>query len=164
MKKLLILVIFTVLVTTSIFAKENNVSINTSVPESELSYNLYRKSGAEYTLIDENSTYVIDDLNSLNTNTMITDFTIRVDSNLNSAKSVSVEVTPGTFTTYLNDGKDLYDSGLTPRINTIIDKGIVKAGLNEFEEVYRFNIFVVGKANLPAGDYTCLVDVEYIVE
>jgi hypothetical protein len=164
MKKLFILAIFTLIIATSIFAKENNIALNTSVPESELTYNLYRKIGTEYTLIEDASTYVIDDLNSLKTNTMITDFTIRVDSNSNSAKSVSVEVTPGTFKTYLNDGTELYDSEITPKVNTIIDKGIVKAGLNSFQEVYRFNIFVVGKASLPAGDYTCNVDVEYTIQ
>ena len=94
---------------------------------------------------------------------MITDFTIRVNSNLTSPRNVSVKITPESFKTVLN-GTQIYDSKSTPIINTIIDRKVVAAGINKDKEVYRFNMYIVGKPNLPAGQYISNVDVEYIIE
>lgn len=163
MRRILVMVIFTIVSITSLFSRENNVSLNTSIDEAPLEYELYRKLDNNLTLIEDGSVYIIDNLNDLSTNTMITDFTIRVNSNLNSSKSVNVNITPGTFKTFLNDTQ-VYDSKIKPIINTIINRKVVNPGLNVNKEVYRFNIFVCGRKNLPAGKYICNVNVEYSIE
>ncbi|NCD07735.1 MAG: hypothetical protein EOL97_16625 [Spirochaetia bacterium] len=163
MKKTFLLISILIIASTVCFAKEANVYLSSKIKETELSYNLYRKIESQYTLIENGDVYQVNDINPLTTNTMITDFTIRVNSNLNEDKNVSVTITPSTFKTTLN-GDQAFDSGVKPIINTIIDKKIVYAGLNSDKEVYRFNIFIGGKPNLPAGIYVSNVDVEYIIE
>lgn len=163
MKKIFLLISIIIISSNICFAKEANVNISSNINETALSYNLYRKIDSQYTLIDDGEVYKVDNLNSLNTNTMITDFTIRVNSNLNENKNVSVKITPSTFKTTLN-GDQEFDSGLKPIINTIIDRKTVYAGLNVDKEVYRFNIFISGRPNLPAGVYVSIVGVEYIIE
>jgi len=164
MKKLILILVSLFIISLSLFAKKKDVNLNSSIKETPLTYELYRKlPDNSLILIEDESLYVIDEINPLTTNTMITDFTIRVNSNLNFEKTVSVEVIPDTFKTILN-GDQVYDSKITPKINTIINRPIVKAGLNEDKEVYRFNIFVGGRKNLPAGVYTCNVDVKYTIE
>ncbi len=163
MKKIISLIFIITFSSIFLFAKSAEVKLNTSIDEIPLTYGLYRNIDNNLTLIEDGETYIIDDLNPLFTNTMITDFTIRVNSNLNSSKNVKVNVTPGTFKTVLNNS-EVYDSKLTPKINTIINRPVVEAGINKNKEVYRFNIFVVGRNNLPAGIYVCNVDVEYTIE
>jgi hypothetical protein len=163
MKKIVLSFFLIAIIATSLFAKDESVDLASQVAETSLTYNLYRKIDDSFTLIGDGETYIVDNLNPLSGNTMITDFTIRVDSNLNSSRTVSVKVTPESFKTILN-GDQIYDSGRTPVINTIINKKTVEAGINKNREVYRFNIFVVGKRNLPAGRYISNVDVEYIIE
>lgn len=163
MKKLISLIFIILFASIFLFAKSSEVSLNTSIDETPLTYELYRNVDNNLTLIEDGETYIIDDINPLYTNTMITDFTVRVNSNLNSSKNVKVSIVPGTFKTILNDS-EVYDSNLTPKINTIINRPVVEAGVNTNKEVYRFNIFVGGKKNLPAGTYVCNVNVEYLIE
>lgn len=164
MKRLSIFLLILFFVSIFISAKNSEISLDSSITETPLTYELYRKlEDKSLTVIEEDSIYVIDEINPLSTNTMITDFTIRVNSNLNSERNVSVEVTPETFKTILN-GDQIYDSKVTPIINTIINRPIVSAGVNENKEVYRFNIYICGRKNLPAGIYTCNVDVKYTIE
>ncbi|MGD1817677.1 MAG: hypothetical protein ACPKNR_11640 [Pleomorphochaeta sp.] len=146
-----------------IFSSSADIDLKSKIDEQPLTYNLYRKTDSGLILIEEDSTYTIDEINPLTTNTMITDFSIIVNSNLNSSRSVTVKVTPSSFTTVLN-GDRPFDSGVVPVINTIIDRKVVNAGLNSDKEVYRFNIFVGGKPNLPAGIYKSIVNVDYIIE
>ena len=146
-----------------IFAKSANLNLTSTIKETPLTYNLYRKTDNVLTLIKEDSIYTVDNINPLTTNTMITDFSIIVNSNLNSSRSIKVKVTPSSFKTVLN-GTRSFDSGITPVINTIINRKVVEAGLNTDKEVYRFNIFIGGKPNLPAGEYTSIVNVDYLIE
>ncbi len=164
MKKLIIILVSLFVLSSSLFSEKKDVKLNSSIKETPLTYELFRKlPDNSLILIEDESIYVIDEINPLTTNTMITDFTIRVNSNLNFERTVSVSVEPDSFKTVLN-GDQIFDSKITPKINTIIIKPIVKAGLNEDKEVYRFNIFVGGRKNLPAGIYTCNVDVKYTIE
>lgn len=163
MRKIIFIFLFISIIASTLFANSTGVDIITQVDEVALDYRLYRKSNDTLTLLKDGETYVIDNLNPLSTNTMITDFTIRVNSNLTSPKNVSVKITPKSFKTVLN-GTQIYDSKSTPIINTIIDRKIVAAGINKDKEVYRFNMYIVGKPNLPAGQYISNVDIEYIIE
>ncbi len=163
MKKIIILSFMILVASFFASAKNNDITLDSSITEVPLEYELYRKIDDGLTLIENESVYTIDNLNPLTTNTMITDFTIRVNSNLNSSKNVNVTVSPSTFKTILNNDQ-IYDSNIKPIINTIIDRKTVQAGLNTNKEVYRFNIFVCGKKNLPAGKYICNVNVQYTIE
>ena len=165
MKKTVLILLMAAIALSSLFAKSAEVQLNSNIDEAPLVYKLYRElETKELIEITDETPYVVSEINPLTTNTMITDFIIIANSNSNSDKSISVTITPGTFKTYLNEDEE-YDTEITPIINVNgSSDSILPAGLNTDKEVYRFNIFVNGKPNLPAGDYVSIVNVEYKIE
>ena len=151
MKKLLTILALGAIFSTTLFAKSAQVQLNTSIEETEVSYELaYGKAVLE----DGIETYAIN-IDAPLTEAGKTDpFTVYASSNKNKDMSVSVKVSPESFKTTLNNGNDNFDSGITPQVNTINNVSTVPAGLQKDLLVNKFNMSWTGNKELPAGKYT----------
>ncbi len=161
MKKLLTILALAAIVSTSMFAKSAEVQLNTSIEETEVSYQL----AYDGTLLEDGiEEFDINISRSLTEGGQTQDFTVYSSSNKNSDMGVVVKIAADSFRTTLNDGTENYDSKITPSVNTISSLSKVPAGLQEKLLVNKFNLSWSGNEELPAGDYTSDVTIKYVVE
>ncbi len=161
MKKLLTILALAAIVSTSIFAKSAQVQLNTSIEETEVSYQL---AYGDVELEDGIETYDIDIDAPLTEDGKTDLFTVYASSNKNSDMSVSVKVSPESFKTTLNNGTESYDSEITPSVNTYTSLETIAAGLHSNLLVNEFNMSWSGNEELPAGDYVSNVKIEYTIK
>lgn len=144
------------------YSKENNINLNSSINETNVTYDLVYNGE----IIEDGST--VNEINILapltyNGNTNI--FLIYASSNMNNALSIDVDINPESFKTTLNnDENDIYDSQIIPNIFVPFRLANLPAGKNEDRIVYTFILFWQGKKNLPAGHYVSNVSIEYSIQ
>jgi uncharacterized GH25 family protein len=161
MKKLLTILALAAIVSTSMFAKSAEVQLNTSIEETEVSYQL----AYDGTLLEDGiEDFDINISRSLTEGGQTQDFTVYSTSNKNRDMGVVVKIAADSFRTTLNDGTENYDSKITPSVNTINSVSKVPAGLQKNLLVNKFNLSWSGNKELPAGDYTSDVSIKYVVE
>lgn len=164
MRRLSIFIISILFTVMYIQAAEATVYLDCIIDETPISYELYRKAeNNKLTILGENTIYVINNINLLDTNTRIENFTIIANSNLETEKTVTVDILPESFKTIL-DNNTIFDSQIIPIIDIIFNNPIISAGSHKNIEVYNFNIYITGRKNLPPGIYTCDIDVKYTIK
>ena len=160
MKKLLTILTLAAIAVTSMSAKSAQVQLNTSIEETPVSYELAYGSDVVADGIEEYSILV----SPLTEDGKTDFFTIKASSNMNKDLGVKVSVTPTSFQTTLNDGKDAFDSKITPRVNTTTNLSSISAGLHKNILVNQFNMTWSGNEELPAGNYVSNVKIEYTIK
>ena len=158
MKKLLTILALVAIAMTSMSAKSAQVQLNTSIEETEVSYNLYYNNN----VINDGDTKQID-VAPLTENGSTDSFTIKASSNKNSDLTVKVSVSPETFKTTIN-GSTTLDSNILPQVNTEASLTTLTAGLHKDLTVNTFNLSWNGNEDLTAGDYTSNIKVEYTIK
>ena len=163
MKKILTILALVAITTSSLFAvvasgKSAQVQLNTSIKETEVSYNLYYNNN----VINDGATKQIE-VAPLTEEGKTDFFTIKASSNKNSDLTINVSVTPETFKTTINGSTEL-DSNILPQVNTEASLTTLTAGLHKDLTVNTFNLSWSGDENLTAGDYTSDIKVEYSIQ
>ncbi|MGD1815649.1 MAG: hypothetical protein ACPKNR_01320 [Pleomorphochaeta sp.] len=157
MKKLLTILTISLIATAALFAKTAQVQLVTSVDETPVTYLL----AYDGTTINDGADYSIT-VKPLTQNDQTKDFTVTASSNKNNDLAISVSVVADTFKTKLN-GNKVYDSNIQPKVNTSVDVDTLTAGKHTNFLVNKFNLSWNGNADLPAGDYTSNVRIEYSI-
>ncbi len=157
MKKLLTILTISLIATAALFAKTAQVQLVTSVAETPVTYLL----AYDGTTINDGADYSIT-VKPLTENDQTKDFTVTASSNKNNDLSIEVTVTPETFKTTLN-GNTNYDSKIQPKVNKIVEVDTLTAGKHVNYLVNKFNLSWTGNKDLPAGDYTSNVKIEYSI-
>ena len=160
MKKLLTILTLSAIALTSVFAKSAQVQLVTNIAETPVSYELAYAGDIIADGIEEYNILVA----PLTENGQTRDFTVHATSNMNSDMAVSVNVSPETFKTTLNDGRDNFDSKILPQVNTINKLDTLTAGKHVSLLVNKFNLSWSGNSELPAGDYESNVRIEYTIQ
>ena len=160
MKKLLTILTLSAIALTSVFAKSAQVQLVTNIAETPVSYELAYAGDIIADGIEEYNILVA----PLTENGQTQDFTVHATSNMNSDMAVSVNVSPETFKTTLNDGRDNFDSKILPQVNTINKLDTLTAGKHVSLLVNKFNLSWIGNSDLPAGDYESNVRIEYTIQ
>ena len=160
MKKLLTILTLSAIALTSVFAKSAQVQLVTNIAETPVSYELAYAGDIIADGIEEYNILVA----PLTENGQTRDFTVHATSNMNSDMAVSVNVSPETFKTTLNDGRDNFDSKILPQVNTINKLDTLTAGKHVSLLVNKFNLSWSGNKELPAGDYESNVRIEYTIQ
>jgi len=160
MKKLLTILTLSAIALTSVFAKSAQVQLVTNIAETPVSYELAYAGDIIADGIEEYNILVA----PLTENGQTQDFTVHATSNMNSDMAVSVNVSPETFKTTLNDGRDNFDSKILPQVNTINKLDTLTAGKHVSLLVNKFNLSWSGNSELPAGDYESNVRIEYTIQ
>ncbi len=160
MKKLFIIFIILIGVSLSLSAKNKDINLNTSIAETNVTYNLYY---ANDTIEDGTTNYEIYTYGSLNRNGNTNYFRIHASSNMNKGLSVDLNVKPSSFKTTLNNENDIYDSDITPIVYTPYMLKTLPAGKNKNTLVSAFILYWQGKSDLPAGRYVSNVIIEYSI-
>jgi len=160
MKKLLTILTLSAIALTSVFAKSAQVQLVTNIAETPVSYELAYAGDIIADGIEEYNILVA----PLTENGQTRDFTVHATSNMNSDMAVSVNVSPETFKTTLNDGRDNFDSKILPQVNTINKLDTLTAGKHVILLVNKFNLSWSGNSELPAGDYESNVRIEYTIQ
>ncbi len=156
MKKILILIIVFTFTISSIYSKASDVSLVATIPETEVSYNLFYEDDL---IADKTKEYEIL-VAPLTENGQTGDFTIKVNSNLNKNKSVKIVINPQKFKKTKNS-KGVNNTQIRPDVSYKINNGILYAGLNTNIVVTKFFLYWSGDPNLPSGEYESNVIIEY---
>jgi len=161
MKKLLLTILTLSLISmTSIFAKSAQVQLETTVEETPVSYQLAYNNNVLADGVEDYSILVA----PLTENGLTRNFTIHATSNMNRDMSVKVDVYPESFKTTLNNGREVFDSKITPSVNTFNKIDTLVAGKHDSLLVNEFNLSWRGNRSLPAGDYVSNVKIEYSIQ
>jgi len=159
MKKLLTILTLSAIALTSVFAKSAEVQLVTAIDETPVSYELAYAGDLLADGIEEYSILVA----PLTEDGKTEEFTVHATSNMNNDMSVSVEVKPESFITFLN-GDEKFDSKITPKVNTNSQIDILEAGKHVSLLVNEFFLSWSGNEDLPAGDYESNVRIEYSIQ
>ena len=159
MKKLLTILTLSAIALTSVFAKSAEVQLVTAIDETPVSYELAYAGDILADGLEEYSILV----SPLTEDGKTQEFTVHATSNMNNDMSVSVDVKPESFITYLN-GDELFDSEITPKVNTNSQIDILEAGKHVNLLVNEFFLSWSGNEDLPAGDYESNVRIEYSIQ
>ncbi|MGD1822713.1 MAG: hypothetical protein ACPKM0_08135 [Pleomorphochaeta sp.] len=160
MKKTLTILAISAIALTSVFAKSAQVQLNTSIEETEVSYQLSYKD----TDISNGSSDFEIGVAALTQDGKTDLFSVNATSNQNDDMAVKVKVTPTSFSTTLNDGKKDFDSEITPKVNTEESISILEAGKHDDLLVNSFYLSWEGNSELPAGKYVSDVKIVYSIE
>jgi len=168
MKKLLTILSISAIAMTSMFAmyspshsgKSAEVQLKTSIKETPVSYQLAYNNEVLNDGVKDYSIFVA----PLTENGSTKDFTINATSNMNKDLAVTVKVSPDTFKTTLNNGKNDFDSNIKPQVNTISSLDTLVAGKHISLLVNKFNLSWSGNSELPAGNYVSNVKIEYSIQ
>ncbi len=90
-------------------------------------------------------------------------FIVKVSGNMNTNQNMNVSVTPGAFSADV-DGKT-FTTGIVPLVNGLQVNGAytVEAGIHDEDDVAFFYLYWKGNADLPAGNYSSAVSIEYSI-
>jgi len=165
MKKLLTILTITALTIAPMFAvvqldsKSAQVQLVNTIEETPVSYSL---SYDEIFLEDGTTNFEIE-VAPLTQDGETENFRIHATSNMNKDMAVSVKVAPETFKTTLN-GDDNFDSNILPVVKNRINVDVLTAGKHNSLVVSEFHLDWEGDKDLPAGDYTSNVQIEYSIQ
>lgn len=169
MKKLLSILTLSVFTISSLFAvavvtpnngKSAQVQLTTTIDQTQVTYNL---SYINEVLEDGITEYKID-VAPLTQDGKTDFFSVHATSNMNSDLAVSVKVFPDKFRTQLNNGKNPYNSQITPEVTYDTQISTLTAGKHTNYLVNKFYLSWKGDADLPAGDYVSDVKIKYSVK
>ncbi|MDC7242392.1 MAG: hypothetical protein PQJ44_00015 [Sphaerochaetaceae bacterium] len=160
MKKNIILILLTLTISVSIFAKDSEVNLNSSIEETNVTYSLVYNNDTIEDGTTDYDIYIYEPLTrSGNTNW----FLVYATSNMNSDLPLEVNINPGSFKTELNDGAEVYDSEIVPTVFIPLKISYLPAGKIDNAIVSAFVLYWEGDSSLPAGDYVSNVNIEYSI-
>lgn len=157
MKKIIFLFIAFSCVLTNIYASSIDITVLETFSPTNISYILFENNNLKQHTSSSKS-------NTLNENGITNSFSIKAFCNLNSDKSIIVNIIPGSFKAIENTQGISRTTKITPEVIYTHKECILKAGLNENTSVLDFYLKWNGDKEIPSGEYESNVLILYSIK